>query len=56
MCLALPDKPLHFDVTVFIDVERNPGPGFEILEEKDVNYQSFAPFDMLRHFGFSSEN
>jgi hypothetical protein len=40
MYFALPDKPFHFDITVFIDVERNPGPRFEILGKKDVNSQA----------------
>jgi hypothetical protein len=40
MCFALPDKPFHFDITVFIDVERNPGPRFEILGKKHVNSQA----------------
>ncbi|CAB3982841.1 Hypothetical predicted protein, partial [Paramuricea clavata] len=40
MCFALLDKPFHFDMTVFIDVERNPGPRFEILGKKHVNSQA----------------
>ena len=48
MCLALPDKPFSFDITVFVDVERNPGPRFEIFGEERRQFEGFrAMLDTL---------